>query len=141
MHFAYSYSPYEYSSSVNHWFQNLYPCPRTYNYHGYFDPIPQRQYFEKVDVTIFNESLKAYRLLLRDASLVLNKLAESKTLAEQVMGAAQLSDTKEVERLIQSLGISSNFKVTYNPDGIHLKFWSEVQGTECCQLDMAIRWG
>lgn len=67
-------------------------------------------------------------------------MADSKPFATKVMSAAQMSDTKEVERLIQSIGVKSNNKVTYNPDGIHLKFWSDVKGTKCCQLDMAIRW-
>lgn len=93
-----------------------------------------------VDITVFNKSLIAYKQLLSEASTVLDHLADSKPLASQVMGAAQVSNTKEVERLLHSIGIKSKFKVTYNPDGIHMKFWSDVQGTECCQLDMAIRW-
>jgi hypothetical protein len=93
-----------------------------------------------VDVTVFSESLVAYKQLLRDASNVLDHLADSKPFATQVMGAAQISNQKEVERLIHSLGVKSNFEVTYNPDGIHLKFWSDVKGSECCKLDMAIRW-
>jgi len=94
----------------------------------------------QVDVTVFSHSLEAYKQLLHDASTVLNYLADSKPFATKVMGAAQISDTKEVERLIHSIGVKSKFKVTYNPDGIHLKFWTDVYGTECCQLDMAIRW-
>lgn len=93
-----------------------------------------------VDITVFNKSLIAYKQLLREASMVLNHLADSKQFASQVMGAAQVSNTTEVERLLHSIGIKSKFTVTYNPDGIHMKFWSDVQGTECCHLDMAIRW-
>ena len=93
-----------------------------------------------MDVTIFNESLRAYRQLLKDASNVLNHLADSKSLAAQVMGAAEVSNHKEVDRLIKSLGVKSDFVVTYNPDGIHLKFLAHAQGSECCKLDMAIRW-
>lgn len=93
-----------------------------------------------VDVTVFNESAQAFKQLMHDASIILNRLADSKQFAAQVMGAAQKSNTEEVNRLIQSTGIQSNIEVSYNPDGIHLKLWSEVKGTECCKLDMAIRW-
>lgn len=114
----------------------------TYNYWQY----PNYQYpyqlrkKNDVDVTIFSESLGAYRQLLKDASNVLDHLADSKSFAAQVMGAAQVSNQKEVDRLIKSIGVKSDFEVTYNPDGIHLKFWAHVKGSECCKLDMAIRW-
>lgn len=111
----------------------------TYNYWQYpNDQYPNRQ--NNVDVTVFSESLGAYRQLLKDASNVLNHLADSKTFAAQVMGAAQVSNQKEVDHLIKSLGVKSDFEVSYNPDGIHLKFWAHVKGSECCKLDMAIRW-
>lgn len=94
----------------------------------------------KVDITVFEESLVVYKQLLHDAGILLNHLAASKQFATQVMSAAQISNMKEVERLIKSIGIKSNIKVSYNPDGIHFTLWSDVKGSECCQLDMAIRW-
>ncbi len=114
----------------------------TYNYwqYPYYQYPYQVRNKNDVDVTIFSESLSAYKQLLKDASNVLNHLADSKSFAAQVMGAAEVSNQKEVDRLIKSLGIKSNFEVTYNPDGIHLRFWTQAQGTECCKLDMAIRW-
>ncbi len=111
----------------------------TYNYWQYPNyRYPYRP--NNVDVTIFSESLGAYRQLLKDASNVLDHLADSKSFAAQVMGAAQVSNQKEVDRLIKSIGVKSDFEVSYNPDGIHLKFWAQAKGSECCKLDMAIRW-
>ena len=94
----------------------------------------------KVDITIFEESLVVYKQLLHDADLLLNHLSSRKQFATQVMSAAQISNKKEVDRLIKSIGIKSNIKVSYNPDGIHFTLWSDVKGEKCCQLDMAIRW-
>lgn len=130
---------------LNYFQRNSAYCLTPYGTYNYW-PYPYYQYpyplrnKNDADVTIFSESLGAYRQLLRDASIVLNHLADSKSFAAQVMGAAQVSNHKEVDRLIKSLGVKSDFEVTYNPDGIHLKFWTKAQGTECCKLDMAIRW-
>lgn len=130
---------------LNYFQRNSVYCHSPYVMYNYWQfpnyqyPYPLRNKND-VDVTIFSESLASYRQLLKDASNVLNHLANSKSFAAQVMGAAEVSNQKEVDRLIKSLGIKSNFQVTYNPDGIHLRFWTKAQGTECCKLDMAIRW-
>ncbi|WP_102347192.1 hypothetical protein [Bacillus sp. Marseille-P3661] len=98
-----------------------------------------RQYPE-VDPTVFNESAVAFKKLLQDASTVLDKLASSKVFASKIMSAAQESNLNEVDNLIKSTGIQSNFKTSFNPDGIEMYFWSEVEETECCKLDMKLRW-
>lgn len=77
---------------------------------------------------------------MKEASLVLNKLADSKEFDKQLMTAAQASQTEEVKRLIQSIGITSDVDVSYTPDGIRMEFSSEHQGYECCQLQIALRW-
>lgn len=89
---------------------------------------------------MFNESAIAFKILLQEASIILDHLADSKEFAAKIMGAAQISDMKEVDRLILTTGIKSNFKTSVNPDGMHLKLWSDVKGSECCKLDLAIRW-
>ena len=38
------------------------------------------------------------------------------------MEFAQRSNTDEVKRLIASIGVKSNVKVNFNPDGLHLEF-------------------
>lgn len=96
--------------------------------------------YPAVDPTMFNESAIAFQELLSEASLVLENLAESKEFASKVMDAAQKSDTEKVKELIESTGIHSKVDITYNPDGIKLGMSSQVQGSDCCKLQMSLRW-
>lgn len=98
-----------------------------------------RQYPD-VDSTLLEQSAKSMRNIMKEASIVLNKLADSKSFANKVMYAAQHSDMTEVERLIQSTGITSKVKTTFNPDGIMLKLSSSIENVECCHLTISLRW-
>jgi hypothetical protein len=120
--------------------------PRNYQYFG-GHPFLQRQpknntrrEFPEVDTTMFTESAVVFRQLMRDASQVLDELADHKNFANEVMYAAQLSDTTKVEKLIESTGIKSKVVTTYNPDGITLTFNARVEDTDCCKLTMTLRW-
>jgi hypothetical protein len=111
-------------------------------YPVYDDPwIPYlvRQY-PPVDITLFNKSAIAMQKLMKEASIVLNKIASSKNFAYKLMSAAQESKLKEVERLIQSTGVHSKVETSYTPDGINLKLSSQVEGSDCCHLTIALRW-
>jgi GTP-dependent phosphoenolpyruvate carboxykinase len=108
-------------------------------YHHFAYMNPYRQY-QEVDVTQFEQSAKSMQILMREASLVLNKLADSKTFATQVMSAAQQSNMTEVDKLIKSTGIKSKVKTSFNPDGINMKLSSTTGQTECCHLTITLRW-
>lgn len=107
--------------------------------YNYFYQQPIRQYPD-VDASLFEQSAKSMQILMKEANLVLNKLAESKPFAKKIMYAAQHSNIKEVEMLIQSTGIKSKVDTSFNPDGINLKLSSKVGSTECCHLTIALRW-
>ncbi|MCH1625513.1 DNA polymerase [Fredinandcohnia quinoae] len=107
-------------------------------YTSYFDNIHRK--LPEVDPSLFNESAISMQALLKDASIVLKALADSKPFAKKVMSAAQISDLKEVDRLIKSTGIHSKVHTSFNPDGINLKLSSNIGETECCQLTIALRW-
>lgn len=96
--------------------------------------------YPAVDPTLFHQSAIAMKALLKDASLLLTKLAESKDFGSKIMAAAQQSNTKEVEKLIKSTGIKSKVATSFTPDGITLKLSSTAGGTECCHLTIALRW-
>ena len=96
--------------------------------------------YPQVDPTLFNQSAIAMQMLMKDASLLLNKLAESKEFDSKIMAAAQQSNMKEVEKLIKSTGIKSKVETSFNPDGISLKLSSKVGSTECCHLTILLRW-
>lgn len=102
-------------------------------------PAPLRQY-PQVDPTLFNQSAIAMQTLMKDASILLNKLAESKDFDSKIMAAAQQSNKTEVEKLIKSTGIKSKVDTSFTPDGITLKLSSKVGSTECCHLTIALRW-
>ncbi|SHF93277.1 hypothetical protein [Ornithinibacillus halophilus] len=96
--------------------------------------------YPEVDPTFFHDSSSAFKQLMQDASHILDSLSSSEELAYQVMDAAQKNQTEKVEELIKSTGVQGEVEVEYNPDGINLTMISNVEGTECCKLTMAIRW-
>jgi hypothetical protein len=102
-------------------------------------PYLVRQY-PPVDITLFNKSAVAMQKLMKEASIVLNKIASSKTFAFKLMSAAQESKLKEVERLIKSTGIKSKVETSYTPGGINFKLSSMVGESDCCHLTIALRW-
>ncbi|MCM3163898.1 hypothetical protein [Metabacillus litoralis] len=122
-------------------------CPPYFNAARQIHPFPSfasyspsiRQYPE-VDPTLLEQSAKSMQKLMKEASLVLNKLADSKDFATKVMSAAQQSNKKEVDKLIQSTGIKSKVNTTFNPDGINMRLSSAIGEAECCHLTIALRW-
>lgn len=77
---------------------------------------------------------------MQDASIVLNAISESLEFDKALMEAAQASDTKKVNDLINSIGTESDVHVTFNPDGIRLEFRSKVSYLDCCILTVSLRW-
>lgn len=113
--------------------RNGYPLIRPNTY----DPI--RQYPE-VDPNLLYHSANESKKLMKEASIVLNKLSESKEFDAKLMYAAQASDIEEVKRLIYSIGVTSEVDVQYNPDSLRLEFTSQVANMDCCRLLIALRW-
>jgi uncharacterized protein YicC (UPF0701 family) len=100
---------------------------------------PIRQYPE-IDPNLLYQSANESKKLMKEASIVLNKLSESKEFDAELMYAAQASDIEEVRRLIHSIGVTSQVDVQYNPDGLRLEFTSQVANMDCCRLFIALRW-
>jgi hypothetical protein len=98
-----------------------------------------RQY-PPVDTQILSQSVIAFRKLMRDGGLLLNKLSEHR-FAYQLMSAAQAGNRQEVDRLIKSIGIGSIIKTTYTPSGVMFTIDPNVPGTACCTLTMYLKWG
>jgi hypothetical protein len=118
-----------------------------YLYHPcYYQPLyrntiywPIRQY-PPVDPNLLYQSANQSKKLMKDASMVLNKLAEAKEFDAKLMYAAETSDIEEVKRLIHSIGVTSDVDIKYNPDSIRLEFTSKEANLDCCRLLMALRW-
>ncbi|MFD2924411.1 hypothetical protein [Halobacillus naozhouensis] len=113
----------------------------TYYYPCYPHPggWPIRQ-LPNVDPNLLYQSANESKKLMKDASMVLNKLSDSKEFDAELMYAAQASDLEEVQRLIHSIGVTSDVDIQYNPDGLRLEFRSEVANMDCCRLYIALRW-
>lgn len=103
------------------------------------NPVPNEQYkYPPVDADLLNQSANETKKLMAEASMVLNKFATSKEFGEKIMDSAQRSNMEEVKRLISSVGVKSDVKIKYNPDGLHLEFNSKL--ADCCRLEIVLRW-
>ncbi|WP_163538476.1 hypothetical protein [Gracilibacillus sp. YIM 98692] len=100
---------------------------------------PTRQ-FPPVNPDLLYQSANESKKLMNEASMVLNKLSESKEFDAQLMYAAQASDIEEVNRLIHSIGVTSDVDIHFNPDSLRLEFTSKVANIDCCKLSIALRW-
>ncbi|HEU5140053.1 MAG TPA: hypothetical protein VFT51_08770 [Bacillales bacterium] len=100
---------------------------------------PIRQY-PQMDPNLLYQSANESKKLMKEASLVLDKLSESKEFDADLMYAAQASDIAEVKRLVHSIGVTSDVDIHYNPDSLRLEFKSKVADMDCCRLSIALRW-
>lgn len=123
-HFPYNQNRY-YSSSF------LYPASSY--------PLVFRQY-PTVDPATFMSSAKDMEKIMKDASILLDKMAASRTFSFQLMSAAQASQQQKVSAIIKSTGITHIPKVRYTPDGLVLEFQSKNQLQDCCGLTLNLRW-
>lgn len=112
-----------------------------YRYHPYYPQAYwQSRQMPSVDPNLLYKSANQTKILMKEASMVLDKLAESKEFDSELMYAAQASNLEEVKRLILSLGVTSEVDVHVNPDGLRLEFSSQVQNVDCCRLLIALKW-
>lgn len=122
-----------------------------YNPYGYYpygynpQPYYQSHYwstrqFPPVNPEQFHQSANQTKILMKEASKVLNKLADSKEFDQKIMTAAQASQTEEVKRLIKSAGVTSDVDVQYTPDGLRIEFKPAANGYDCCKLQIGLRW-
>lgn len=96
--------------------------------------------YPEVNPSLFKSSAQKAIALMQDANLVMSKITSSTSFSRDLMSAAQESNQKEVERLIQSTGIKKKPKITYNPDGITMNFTDFVGDRECCHIITELRW-
>ena len=115
--------------------------PIAYHHDPYpaFPPTYYRQY-PPIDPTLFNKSAVTMQRLMGDASRLLDRLARSRRFAHKIMSAAQESQTAEVKKLIESIGVQSKVDLYYDPDGIRITLSENIEQVECCRLVIALRW-
>lgn len=112
--------------------------PYTFHPHLYY-PVYLRE-FPEVNPNQFIHSAKNSLDLLTDAQLLLNKINSSNVFSKNMMQAAQMSHTEEVDKLIQTTGIKTRPKISYNPDGITFTFDHKSTPPHCCLLSIQLKW-
>jgi hypothetical protein len=96
--------------------------------------------FPTVNIQRLNTSAQRFQELLKQADLVAGKIVNSKKFAHDLMEAAQLSNTKKVEELIKSTGITMKIKTYFNPTGIRIEINNADNEGDCCNLLMTLKW-
>lgn len=118
------------------------PIPYCYQYPARINSgYPDIRQIPAVNPQIFMTSAKDMDILLKDASLVLAKMAKDKKFSYELINAAQLSKQETVEKMIKSIGTKFVPKVKYTPDGLTLTFNTGSEYQDCCSLVLKLRWG
>ncbi|MCP1145044.1 hypothetical protein [Lysinibacillus endophyticus] len=110
------------------------PNPRNQQNPGNQNPYPE------VDPNQLYDSANETKKLMKDASIVLERLSSSKDFDKQLMDHAQQSQSEEVKKLIKSIGIESDVDILYTPDSLRLEFISQIADSDCCKLSIVLKW-
>lgn len=78
--------------------------------------------------------------VIKQSQLLINRIVDSTDFSYDLMDAAQLSNQKKVDELIQSIGITTKVTTKFTPSGIHIEFDNAEMPGECCKLQIALRW-
>lgn len=102
-------------------------------------PRPESQ-FPAVDTHRLHASAGKMLEVIKQSQLLINRIVDSPDFAHDLMDAAQFSNQKKVDALIQSTGITSKVTTKYTPSGIHIELDNAETPGECCKLQIALRW-
>ncbi|MEH7251539.1 hypothetical protein V7111_05385 [Neobacillus niacini] len=119
----------------------LHPRPSVYLDYQYYHPLP-RQY-PQVDVKVFKKSIKSYRLLMDQGSILLDRLADS-DFDVKLMSAAQQGNKAAVDSLIRSIGLSVPVITKFTPTGVTFELTVHPDHNapmNCCTLKVQLQWG
>lgn len=105
-----------------------------------WNPIQQERQYPEVDIQQLEVSVQKFQQLIKQADLLVNKLANSKEFAHDLMSAAQKSDEKKVMELIKSTGITIKVTTSFTPTGIRIILNNSKLEGDCCDLLIALRW-
>ncbi|NOV01830.1 hypothetical protein [Paenibacillus planticolens] len=97
--------------------------------------------YPAVDTKILSHSLTTSQHLLKDASLVIQKLADPAT-SHELMKHAQQGNQKEVDRIVRSFGSTSSVATTYSPSSVRFTIDPRTDGgVPCCEVTLSLKWG
>lgn len=128
----YYYYPYHYP---------IYPSLPSYPPQIVFQPDPRT--YPPIDVKIFEESVKSFRLLMDQARILLDRLGDH-DFARQMMSAAQQGKKADVDQLIKTIGLKVPVVTKFTPSGVYFELISQTtpqHPDSCCTLKVAMKWG
>ena len=128
----YPYHPYYYNSPYDRQYHRNLP---------YYHPNYSIRNPPQLDPTMFMNSARQTKDLIKDGQFILDKIANSKPFSLEIMRAAQSSNKAKVEELIKSTGIKQKPQLSYTPNGLTVTFINEQNNIDCCHLILKIRWG
>lgn len=96
--------------------------------------------FPPVKTKRLNTSAQRFQVLMEQADLLIDKIISSNEFAYELKTAAQLSETKKVEELILSTGITIEVETKFTPSGIQINLKNSDEGGSCCDLLMTLQW-
>lgn len=112
----------------------LYLCP--------FSSPHFRHPYPPVDTKIFSHSVKSFRLLMEQGSILLDRLSNT-SFAAKIMTAAQQGNKAQVDRLIHSVGLKVPITTHYTPSGVIFTLTTPASqhAANCCTLTVSMKWG
>ncbi|MDN4608497.1 hypothetical protein [Sporosarcina highlanderae] len=93
--------------------------------------------YPPVNTTRFTNSAKHSLELFKQAELLVRKISESETFANELMTAAQRSDQKKVDEMSASVGITAKFEAKFIPEGFRIELQS---GDKDGKVIVNLRW-
>lgn len=119
------------------------PYPQHPTYPGYYFYPPVTRQYPQVDVNIFTKSIKSYRLLMDQGSILLDRLGDE-GFDVKLMSFAQQGNKTEVDKLIKTIGLKVPVETKYTPTGITFELTAHPDPStpvSCCTLSVHMKWG
>jgi hypothetical protein len=107
----------------------------------YHHPVPRS--YPPVDVKVFEDSVKTFRLLIAQGSILLDRLGDH-GFARKMMSAAQQGKNAEVDQLIRSIGLKVPVDTKFTPSGVRFDLIAQPAPNKpisCCILTVHLKWG
>ncbi|WP_338470718.1 hypothetical protein R4Z10_18310 [Niallia sp. XMNu-256] len=118
-----------------------YPSPYpVYPYYQQTVPYYDQRQFPPVDTEQLEKSVQRFQGLIKQTDLLINRMANDKQFATELMSAAQESKKDRVNQLIRSTGVTIKIETTFTPTGIRIVLDNSKFAGDCCQLLIALRW-
>jgi len=96
--------------------------------------------FPPVQTTRFHQSARTMVTMMKQAEVLVGKIAESDAFASELMMSAQKSDQKKVDELVATAGINATVETKYTPDGIRLHIQHTGEEGVCCEMLLNLHW-